>query len=91
MRRSLAVVLLAAALLGASAPVFAQCAMCGLSAQEAGDPDTVTWTFLAAVVILLVPVLLLLGAFTWLLWTARRWDGAFQAGVKGVGSDEAVP
>ncbi len=59
-------------------PALAQCAMCGLGAEQAADPDTASRTFSLAVLVLLVPVNLLVAALAWLTWKARDWDGAFQ-------------
>ena len=66
----------AAALLLAAAPAAAQCAMCGLSAEQAGDPETVARTFNLAILVLLVPVIGLVGALAGVTWKMRNWDGA---------------
>ncbi len=57
-------------------PVLAQCAMCGLSAEAAADPETVSRTFNAAVLVLLVPVVGVFAVVARVTWKARHWDGA---------------
>ncbi len=74
--RVMSAVLVAGAVLLAVTPAAAQCAMCGLSAQQAADPGTVNRTFGAAVLVLIVPVLGMLGALAGVTWKARHWDGA---------------
>jgi hypothetical protein len=77
MRRGLAVCsLLALTLLAGSGAAAAQCAMCGLAAEQAGDPAIVARAFGMAVLVLLVPVNLLVAAVAWFTWRARDWDGA---------------
>lgn len=63
-----------AVLMASSVP--AQCVMCGLSAEQASDPDTVNRTFNAAVLVLLVPLLGMIGALAAVTWKMRHWDGA---------------
>ncbi|MFQ5768713.1 MAG: hypothetical protein ACE5ID_12135 [Acidobacteriota bacterium] len=65
----------AAALLGNSR-VAAQCAMCGLGAEQAAGPDKLLWTFGSAVLILLIPSFLILLGMGILIFKARHWDGA---------------
>ncbi len=69
-------VILVGALLAWPQVAAAQCAMCGLSAAHAGDPETVSRTLRSAILVLLIPVQFLLGAIAIMTWKARHWDGA---------------
>ena len=68
--------LLAGAFLLVATPVVAQCAMCSISAEAAADPETVSRTFSAAVLVLLVPLVGVLAVIAFVTWKARHWDGA---------------
>ena len=65
-----------ALVLSASSSALAQCAMCGLAAEQAADPATVTRTLGLAALVLLIPVNLVAVGMVVLAWKARDWDGA---------------
>ena len=52
-----------------------QCAMCSANAQAAGDPEEVSRTLAAAIGVLFLPTLGLLGGAGLLLWKYRDADG----------------
>jgi hypothetical protein len=71
-RRALAVAaIVLVTLLASSGDAAAQCAMCGLSAEAAAEPEAVSRTFATAILILLVPTTLMLGGAGLLLWKFR--------------------
>ena len=57
--------------LGSTLAAFAQCPMCKLAAENAGDPQAVQRTFATAILILMVPVVGLTGGMALLFWKYR--------------------
>jgi len=56
----------------AALPALAQCPMCKLAAENAGDPLAVQRTFSTAILILMVPVVGLTAGMAALLWKHRN-------------------
>jgi len=56
----------------AALPAVAQCPMCKLAAENAGDPLAVQRTFSTAILILMVPVVGLTAGMAALLWKHRN-------------------
>jgi hypothetical protein len=83
--RRLAALCLATLLLLGSVPAAAQCALCGIAAEQAADSPRAARAFNAGILVLLVPALGLVAGIGTLAWTSRRWDGASTPRPRGRG------
>ena len=71
LRTSLGPILGAAVIGLAPALAEAQCVMCSLAAENAGDPGEASRTLITGVLVLLVPTMGLLGGLSYLVWKSR--------------------